>query len=145
MTKREAQRQTAQENTLIDLGFTREEAEQLRRISIRLHTWYEQECGDGNGAIERDEESDKPYWLNATTGRRYPIRDMERGAKRRLQAIMEARNRRAEDKTGIIYGDYLRVYLQTDPRGAALYLIRPGDVPDGAAVQSYYTRGICIY
>lgn len=35
--------------------------------------------------------------------------------------------------------------VQTDPRGAALYILRPGDVSDGADVSSCYTRGICIY
>ena len=148
MTKQEAVRQTAQENTLIDLGFTRDEAEALRRISIRLHSWYERECGNGNGAIERDETTDKPYWYNPNTGTRYPIRDMERGAERRLKAIIAARNDRAigaalADERD---GQYtVSAYLQTDPRGAALYILRPGDVPDGADVQGYYNRGICIY
>ena len=142
MTKREAERQTAQENTLIELGFTREEADQLRRISVRLHSWYERECGNGNGAIERDEETDKPYWYNPNTGSRYPIRDMERGAERRLKAIIDARNLAAAKGDN---SPALSYYLQTDPRGAALYILRPGDVPDGADVQGYYNRGICIY
>ena len=155
MTKREAERQTAQENTLIELGFTREEADQLRRISMRLHSWYERECGNGHGAIERDEETDKPYWYNPNTGSRYPIRDLERGAERRLKAIISARNQRivsATPELPTINGSAAKVadvsvsaYLQTDPRGAALYLLRPGDVPDEADVQGYYNRGICIY
>ena len=155
MTKREAVRQTAQKNTLIELGFTREEAEQLRRISTRLHAWYERECGNGNGAIERDEETDKPYWYNPNTGSRYPIRDLERGAERRLKAIISARNQRVIGATkepatldGCIDNALslsVAAYLQTDPRGAALYILRPGDVPEGADVQGYYNRGICIY
>lgn len=36
-------------------------------------------------------------------------------------------------------------YVQTDPRGAALYILRPEDVPEGQDVGSYYTRGICVY
>jgi hypothetical protein len=36
-------------------------------------------------------------------------------------------------------------YIQTDPRGAALYIIRPGDVPAGADASAYYSRGICVY
>ena len=148
MTKREAERQTAQENTLIDLGCTREEAEQLRRISTRLHAWYERECGNGNGAIERDETTDKPYWYNPNTGSRYPIRDLERGAERRLAAIVAARNDRLASGAYVWQGrgdGRLATYLQTDPRGAALYILRPGDVPDGADVHGYYNRGICIY
>ena len=36
-------------------------------------------------------------------------------------------------------------YIQGDPRGAALYILRPGDVPDGADAASYYNRGVCVY
>jgi hypothetical protein len=39
----------------------------------------------------------------------------------------------------------LTAYVQTDPRGAALYVLRPGDVPDGADVSAYYSRGIAVY
>jgi hypothetical protein len=39
----------------------------------------------------------------------------------------------------------LSSYIQTDPRGAALYIIRPGDVPEGGDVNAYYSRGICVY
>jgi hypothetical protein len=144
MTKKEAMRQTAQENVLLSLGFTREEAEQLRRISNRLHSWYEKECGDGNGCIERDDDTDKVYWHNAYSGRRYPIRDLERGAERRLKAIIAARNSRPNTNPDLRDGD-ISAYLQTDPRGAALYIIRPGDVPEGKDVSGFYNRGICVY
>lgn len=99
---------------------------------MTLQRWFERECGDGNGAIERDEATDKPYWHNANTGRRYPIADMEKGAKARLAAIMAKHAP-------------LRAYLQGDPRGAVLYILRPGDVPEGADENGYYTRGICVY
>lgn len=36
-------------------------------------------------------------------------------------------------------------YVQTDPRGVSLYILRPGDVPEGKDSDAYYTRGICIY
>lgn len=149
MTKQEAMRQTHQENALLELGFTREEAEQLRRISMRLQRWHERECGTDNGCIERDEATNKTYWLNSYTGRRYPIPDLETGARKRLSAIIAARNKRDAvekatdsvlDKRGAI-----TAYIQGDPRGAALYILRPGDVPDGQDVNSYYTRGICVY
>lgn len=39
----------------------------------------------------------------------------------------------------------LSYYIQSDPRGASLYIIRPGDVPEGASVGGYYSRGICVY
>lgn len=138
MTKREALRQTQQENTLLALGFTREEAEQLRRISMRLHRWAERECGDGTGCIERDEETGKTFWHVAMTGRRYPIADLETGALRRLKRIIDAHNARP----GV---PRIESYVQGDPRGAALYIIRPGDVPEGQSAESYYNRGICVY
>ncbi|MCR4339544.1 MAG: hypothetical protein NUW01_06620 [Gemmatimonadaceae bacterium] len=163
MTKREAVRQTEQERTLIALGFTTDEAESLRRISIRLHRWHELECGTDSACLVRgtwDRESQSfnyddngsPYFEFAGgSGRnRYqPTRDLETGAKRRLDAIIKARNERDAvalslqqvlDRRGAV-----RAYIQTDPRGAALYILRPGDVPDGQAVESYYNRGICVY
>jgi hypothetical protein len=150
MTKREAIRQTHQENVLLELGFTREEAEGLRRISVRLQHWYEKECGINNGCIERDDETGRPFWRNSISGRRYPVADLERGAERRLKAIIDARNHRArvENATGDVLGPTttnLHSYLQTDPRGSALYILRPCDVPAGADASSYYSRGICVY
>lgn len=156
MTKREAMRQTQQEDTLRALGFTRIEAEQLRRISMTLHRWAERECGDEHGCIERDEQTSKPYWLNATTMRRTPIADREGGAMRRLNGIIAARNDRAlaeiplanlqrEQRAGRTGFEPVRSYVQGDPRGGALYILRPGDVPEGQDAHSYYTRGICVY
>lgn len=143
MTKREALRQTAQERVLMSLGFTREEANQLRRISMTLHRWYELECGVDNGGVERDETTGKTVWYNAMTGKRTPYPDRETGAVKRLKAIIDARNDRG--KCHPIEQCQCSYYLQTDPRGAALYILCPGDVPDGEDVQSYYTRGICVY
>ena len=150
MTKREALRQTEQARALLSLGFTQDEAEALRRISMTLRRWYERECGDGTGCIERDETTDKPVWRHAYSGHATPIPDREAGARRRLEAIVKVRNRRVrvERSTGDVLGpatSNLSTYLQTDPRGAALYILRPGDVPDGYDVASYYTRGICVY
>ena len=65
--------------------------------------------------------------------------------------VLTASIRRAcsRDSTGgtLIAGpaDKLTFYIQSDPRGAALYIIRPGDVPEGADVASCYNRGICVY
>jgi hypothetical protein len=103
----------------------------LRRIEMTLHRWAELECGDGSGCIERDEETNRPYWLNSMTGRRAPIADREAGALKRL---------------GKILGKYpqLQTYHQGDPRGCALYIIRPGDVPEGTTVDSCYNRGIAV-
>jgi hypothetical protein len=155
MTKREAHRQTHQKNNLISLGFTADEAEALRRISMTLQRWFERECGTDSGCIERDEATGKTYWLNSMSGRRYPVPDRETGARKRLNAIISARNQRvisASPEQSTIHGCVDHIcnvsvlpYIQGDPRGAALYIIRPGDVPEGADVNSYYTRGICVY
>ena len=141
MTKREWLRRDRQTDVLLNLGFTVDQAESLRRISLTLHRWHELECGIDNGCIERDETTNKPMWHNAMSGRLTPIADRETGAIRRLDTILKTRNATAD-----AYGDpALSYYLQTDPRGCALYILRPGDVPDGADVASYYSRGIAIY
>jgi len=92
MTKNEAQRRARLDAYLMTLGFTESEVASLRRINSTLQRWYELECGDGNGMIERDEATGKTYWVNYT--RRYlgandarmrsPIADREAGALRRL-------------------------------------------------------------
>ena len=148
MTKREAERLAQQLNVLQQLGFTRDEADALRRISMRLHRWHERECGTDNGCIERDEGTGKAYWLNAASGKRYQVRDDEAGAKRRLAAILKTRNDRCYVQGTDYYGltrDELQAFIQTDPRGAALYILRPGDVPAGESAEAYYNRGICVY
>ena len=131
MNRKEWERLARQSAVLQSLGFTADEADKLRRISMTLRRWYERECGDGNGCIERDEATGRPYWLNSHSMRRYPIADRESGARRRLAKILS--------------GKPMSAYIQTDPRGAALYIIRPGDIPDGASVESCYSRGICVY
>jgi hypothetical protein len=137
MTKTEAARQTAQENTLLSLGFTTDEATKLRRISLTLRHWYALECGNDYGAIERDDTTGKPY-MKTQRGTRYPVADRETGALRRLAAIIDARNeRRAEPP--------LNTYIQTDPRGATLYILRPDDIPTDKDPAAYYSRGICVY
>ncbi len=156
MTRKEAARLTHQENTLLTLGFTSEEAEKLRRISMTLQRWHELECGTGEGQVSRSVEREnedgtgRPFMrvqyptANGYHDSRYAIPDRETGAKKRLQAIMLERNkRRLQDNVNA--GGGLYAYIQTDPRGAALYILRPGDVPAGADVSAYYNRGICVY
>lgn len=139
MTKREALRQAQQAETLIRIGFTPAEADALRRISMTLSRWSEAEC---NGEIERDgnDGNGRPYRSSPNSGRHmlYRIPDRERGALRRWQAIMNARNSRTT-------GPALSHYYQGDPRGAAVYILRPGDVIDGHTADSCYSRGIAVY
>jgi hypothetical protein len=117
---------------LTALGIAYSDAEALRRVAMTLHRWHELECGTDTGAVERDEVSGKTYWRNAMTDRRWPTPDRESGALKRLAAIMTRY-------------PHLKAYVQGDPRGASLYILRPGDVPEGAEVDSYYSRGIAVY
>lgn len=132
MTRDEAMRQNLMFDNLRSLGISREDCESLRRISMTLHRWHELECGVENGGVERDETTGKVTWYNSNNGRRYPYADRETGALKRLADIM------ARHPT-------LQAYVQGDPRGCALYVIRPGDVPEGQSVDSYYNRGIAVY
>ena len=121
-------------------GISHHDADALRKISMTLQRWHELSCGisDGNGgtlAIQRDEETGKPvgYRRNrAGEVSRYPVSDRETGALKRLAAIMEN------------YPE-LKAYHQEDPQGTALYIIRPGDVPEGSEVDSCYSNGIAVY
>lgn len=146
MNKQERARLTAQENTLCNLGFLPHEADTLRRISMTLRRWHELECGVDHGVIERNDETGRPYFLS-TSGRRWAVADRERGALKRLGRIVGNRNTRvwAASSAPAVREVAVRPYIQTDPRGAALYILRPGDVPDGADPSAYYTRGICVY
>lgn len=120
-------------------GISYEHANALRRISMTLSRWGELECGDGNDycswAIERDETTGKPYMVTYPhdgKSRRTPVADRERGALKRLQAIVSH------------YPDYM-AYHQTDPRGCAVYMVRKSDVPEGTSIDSVYNRGIAVY
>jgi hypothetical protein len=164
MNKREAERITHQKNVLMSLGFTRAECDRLRRISNTLRRWHELECGTGDDrvsySVERDgdEPDSKPYMREQYQGihgwvdRRWPIADRETGARKRLAAIIVNRNTREYNPnspsvigTGPMDQGAVLTYVETDPRGAALYIIRPGDVQKGQPVECYYSRGICVY
>lgn len=116
---------------LAQLGVGYYQSEQLRRIALTLHSWFERECGTDNGCIERDETTGKTYWLNAMTGNRFPIPDRETGAKKRLAKVM------AELPE-------LTAYIQGDCRGASLYILRKADV-NGHSIDQVYTQGVAVY
>ncbi len=126
MTIREYERRLHVFTALERLGFSRADAESLRRISMQLHRWNEREC---NGDVERDEVTGKTYAVYGQNGpgtiRRYPTADKERSAQKRLIAIMA----RYEDRGA---------YLQGDPRGCALYIYRHIDA-DGRDIDSCYS------
>ena len=117
---------------LVRLGIDEHDACTLRRISMTLHRWHELECGDGDGCIERDETTGRAYWLSSHTMKRWPIPDREKGAHKRLAKVMAAY-------------PTLTPYIQGDPRGASLYILRPEDMIKGARIDSYYSRGVAVY
>lgn len=131
--------------TFRQLGFTFDEIETLRRAEMTLHRWAEREC---NGEVERDESTGKTYAVSrygyGATVTRYRVADRETGALRRIAEAVTARNQRAEIENFPIQRKPLGYYHQTDPRGCALYILRPGDVPEGEDVRAYYSRGLAV-
>ena len=119
-------------NQILPLGVSADDFRALRRISMTLRSWYVHEC---NGAIQRDGERGDgvPFWHSTWDGRRlYRAPDRERGALKRLEAIMARYPALAH-------------YVQGDPRGCALHLI-PRDKIDGNDLDVIYSsRGYPVY
>lgn len=109
-------------------------------VISQRRTYERDEKESVSATLPRDatwrETGTKPYWTwNAgQNGQRIRSQtpDRETGAKRRLARILAR------------YPGFT-AYVQGDPRGAALYVLRPGDVRDGEAVDSVYNRGIAVY
>lgn len=137
---------TTKQRRLIDLidrmrglGFELDEITRLRRIERTLQRWGELECGNSNDyasyCITRDETTGKPYMEvhpNAGKTHRYPVADRERGALRRLAAIMAN------------HPDYV-AYHQTDPRGCALHIVAKADIPADSSIDRVYNRGLAVW
>jgi hypothetical protein len=101
-------------------------------------------------SVERDPATDKPmmrvgffYVTNGYKVTHYAIPDKERGAVKRLEKIMAQHPKMTH-------------YLQTDPRGASLYLVpkakfaayckQNGKPENYATLDCCYTSvGICVY
>lgn len=130
---------------LMQVNISESDAFALRRAAMALHSWYELECGNGNDygswAIERDDNGDGPPFMvhhhyqhgrgkDYTTRQRIP--DRETGARKRIDDIMTR------------YPQFV-AYHQTDPRGAALSIVRLTDIPEGQSVECYYDRGTAVY
>ena|SRR5215468_626620 len=137
---------------LHDAGISNDDALALRRIAITLHRWFELECGIDNGfysaclvrghrkngSFEYDDNG-KPfaethYHRGDATTHYVPVPDRETGARKRLAKIMAKYPR-------------LRSYIQTDPRGASLYILRKADWnnSNGYPVDQCYNYGIAVY
>jgi len=136
MNKRQAEDYGRLMANLQSMGFSYEEANQLRRIEMTLQRWGERECGDSDGnCIERDETTGKPFCTfetgNGKRGR-YAVADREAGSLKRLEKIMEK------------HPDFIS-YHQGDCRGCNLYILRKSDVKPGESVDSVYTRGVAVH
>ena len=133
MTRTKRQKYDAR-TILQQLGFEELDARRLLRAANQLHAWHELECGTDRGAIERDETTGELRWYNnrAGTWGRYYGRDNETLALRTIGAVMAKHPR-------------LGHFIQGDPRGCALYILRPGDVPPGEDPSAYYSRGIAVW
>ena len=114
------------------LGIAYDDACQLRRISLTLRRWFEREC---NGEIQRDETSNIPYafYGQGTKGPFLTVKaaDKETGARLRLADILTR------------YPD-LVPYIQTDPRGCAVYLLTK-EQAGSDDLSRIYNRGTAIY
>lgn len=143
---------------LQNLGFTYEEACQLRRIEMTLQRWGELECGNDNGHasywVTRDETTGKPRMeMHPYQGKSYsyPVADREAGAMRRLGAIIDARNARekSNDSRRCSYSKHVFAHHQGDCRGCNLYLLTRDQLTDHATgallpLDQYYNRGIAV-
>jgi hypothetical protein len=155
MTKREAQRYAFLSEALWSHGLKQAEIDTLLRCQKTLHTWAEHEC---NGTIQRDDKTGKPYW-HFSDEQNFPRHcyrtpDREAGALKRIAAILAPhapKQYTADTCPGRPCGadcDHtspgLTFYHQGDPRGCCLYLLRPGDVPEGKDPGSCYSNGIAV-
>ena len=138
-----------------DFGRPRRDAESLRRISMTLHRWHELECGDSNDYASRC--ITRGHWRKQDAGQWFEYDDdgtpfIERHAhsenKARYTAIPD-RERGALKRLASILKNYpgLQSYVQTDPRGCALYILTPqqmnGVLPE--EIDAVYTRGLAVH
>jgi len=134
--------------TLQTIGIDYDDAKALRRISMTLRRWYELECGTAWGQIERNEQTGKPMFYYARA--RYLPNWIERKVSTSVLQegkIIPDREKGALKRLGNIMAKYpdLKPHIETDPNGAALYILRPNDVPEGKDASAYYWRGIAVY
>lgn len=101
--------------TLARYGATAQQVRQIVRDAGTLRRWAELQCGTERGAIMYD-DTERPYWQDAITGRRSPVRDRYTPARRRLEQVAQQLG--------------ARLSINGDPRGAVVQLTGP----DGGSV-----------
>jgi hypothetical protein len=106
-----------------------EDARILRLAELTLHRWHEQECGDSNdyqswsNEVDDDGKAWRVVYQHTGKSSRYRIPNRESGARKRVAALCA--------RLGLYF------YVQTDPRGAALYISRE------PFAEFDYSRGVC--
>ena len=115
-------------------GLEIHETTALMAAERALSAWAVREC---NGEIQRDEETGKPY-------RRNPDRDTSNTPREYIRDGEAAAMRKATAAAANVIAAGCVLYRQGDPRGCALHLVRPSDIPEGGAVNQYYRRGIAL-
>src|ERR1017187_1501018 len=120
------------ENYHSDYVERQQKANELIKISRSLSRFAEHLC---NGTIQENEDG-------KTYSRYYETRD---GEHHRIGGASD-RYKTAEKRiTQILEGTGKAFYIQTDPRGCALYLYDPKEVSPEKIDQVYVTRGLAVY
>jgi hypothetical protein len=109
-----------------------EEIAKLLRVEKKLRRWHELQCGVEAGHVEEigGEGSGKWEFVNRH-GYRSPIRDAGKQAEKALNAFTDENSD-------------LFIYVQPDPRGCALYLLKKSQVESGEELSAVYMRGVAI-
>lgn len=120
-----------------------EQIDQLRRISRKIDEGGIRTTGDLFVVVPRLQSISRSLSRLAEGNCNGDWSHAEDGQKPSRQERRELRL--ANEALGLAESIGATVYFQGDPRGAALYLIFPGDIPDGSGVDSCYTNGVAIY
>lgn len=125
---------------LTRLGITPEDSWSLRRAAMTLTNWHIGQCGNSSAhsswAIVRDDETEKTYMeIIPHNGNRYrvAIPDREAGARKRVEKILSK-------YPGLHY------YVQTDPRGASLYVVEQKTLDlYQRPIDEIYNQGVAVW
>lgn len=171
MTKREHEQREWMRQRIVALGFSREEFNSLRRISMTLSRWGERECGDGTDwAIERDDSyridcpaCSQKSWpaipvegktcvcpkcghasanVHTPTGRPFLVYHGP-GPSRRVPIADREKNALARLRRLVAGHPGIVSYHQPDCRGAAVYILTAAQVT--GPLGQCYTNGIAVY
>lgn len=149
------------------LGIAHEDAVALRRIALTLHRWFELECGDSNNvaswsivrghgekrAFYRDPITQAPAWKTVKefeyddTGKPYLEKHYHNENKARYTSIPD-RETGARKRLALILAKYPKIhaYIQTDPRGASLYLLTNEQMAYyHLPIEQIYNNGTAVY